>query len=151
MKNESGVAQFILRLALGVIFLRSVMDRFGWLGVPGSGGVSWGDWKHFIDYTNVLLPFISRQVANFLGLLTTVAESIFGICLIIGLKIKQIALGAAILTLCFGLCMAIFVSLGTPFSYPVFVFTGSGLVLSGVNRFRWSIDDYWFHRHKLSV
>jgi uncharacterized membrane protein YphA (DoxX/SURF4 family) len=60
-------------------------------------------------------------------MLATVAETIFGICLLIGLKIEQIALGAAILTLCFGLCMAIFISIGVPFSYPVFVFTGSGL------------------------
>jgi uncharacterized membrane protein YphA (DoxX/SURF4 family) len=142
MKDQSGVAQLFLRLALGVIFLISVMDRFGWLGASGSAGVSWGDWKHFIGYTNTLLPFASRKVANFLGLLSTVAETIFGICLIIGLKIKQISLGAAILTLCFGLCMAIFVSIGAPFSYPVFVFTGSGLVLSGVDRYRWSIDDY---------
>jgi uncharacterized membrane protein YphA (DoxX/SURF4 family) len=142
MKKKSGIAQLVLRLALGSIFVISVIDRFGWLGTPGSSGVSWGDWKHFIDYTNTLLPFASRPIANIIGLLTTVAETAFGICLIIGMKTKQIALGAAMLTLCFGLCMAIFVSIGAPFSYPVFVFTGSGLVLSGVNRYRWSIDDY---------
>ena len=104
--------------------------------------VSWGDWKHFIDYTNTLLPFANRQFANFLGLVATIAETVFGICLVIGLKVKQIALGAAVLTCCFGLCMAIFVGISAPFSYPVFVFTGAGLVLSGLNRYRWSIDNH---------
>jgi uncharacterized membrane protein YphA (DoxX/SURF4 family) len=142
MKNASGVAQLFLRLAMAVIFLMAVMDRLGLLGAPGSSGVSWGDWKHFIDYTNTLVPFANRKIANFLGLVATVAETVFGICLVIGLKVKQIALGAAVLTFCFGLCMAIFVSISAPFNYPVFVFTGAGLVLSGLNRYRWSIDDY---------
>ncbi|TWI99321.1 DoxX-like protein [Mucilaginibacter frigoritolerans] len=142
MKNSSGVAQLFLRIAMGSIFLIVVMDRLGWLGAPGSHGVSWGDWKHFIDYTSTLLPFLNRSLANFAGLIATIAEALFGLCLIIGLKIKWVALGAAILTLCFGLSMAVFVSLNAPFSYPVFVFTGASLVLSGLNRYQWSIDNY---------
>lgn len=147
MKNASGVPQLFLRVALGIIFIMAVMDRFGLLGVPGANGVSWGDWKHFVDYTHTLVPFVSRPIANFLAVLATVAETTFAICLIIGLKIKQVALGAALLTLCFGLCMGIFVSIGAPFNYPVFVFSGSGLVLSGLNRYRWSVDDYLAGKH----
>jgi uncharacterized membrane protein YphA (DoxX/SURF4 family) len=143
MKNASGIAQLILRLALGVGFILPVMDRLGLLGAPGTPGVGWGDWKHFIDYTNTLIPFASRPVADVMGLIATIAEGVFGIFLIVGLKIKQIALGAAILTLSFGLCMAIFVGIGAPFNYPVFVFTGGALVLSGIDRHKWSIDDYF--------
>jgi uncharacterized membrane protein YphA (DoxX/SURF4 family) len=142
MKNTSGMAQLILRLALGVGFILPVMDRLGMLGAKGSPGVSWGDWKHFIDYTNTLLPFAGRPIANIMGLVATLAEAVFGICLVVGFKVRQIALGAAILTFSFGLCMAIFLSIGAPFNYPVFVFTGAGLVLSGVGSYRWSIDDY---------
>ncbi len=143
MKNVSGVPQLFLRLALAIIFILAVMDRFGKLGAPGAKDVSWGDWKHFVDYTHTLVPFVSRPIANFLAVLATVAETTIAICLTMGLKIKQIALGAAILTLCFGLCMGIFVGIAAPFNYPVFVFTGSALVLSGLNRYRWSIDDYF--------
>jgi len=60
MKNASGIAQLILRLALGVGFLMPVMDRIGLLGSHGSSGVTWGDWKHFVDYTNSLVPFANR-------------------------------------------------------------------------------------------
>lgn len=142
MKNPSGIAQLFLRLALGLGFLLPVMDRIGWMGASGSAGVAWGDWKHFIDYSNTLMPFLTRPLANIMGLTATVCEVVFGIFLIIGLKIKYIALGSAILTLGFGLCMAIFVSIGAPFAYPVFVFTGAGLVLSGIEKYKWSIDNY---------
>lgn len=77
-----------------------------------------------------------------MGLIATVSEAVFGIFLIIGLKIKYISLGAAALTLGFGLCMAIFVRIGAPFAYPVFVFTGAALVLSGIGHYKWSIDDF---------
>lgn len=142
MKNSSGIAQLILRLALGAGFLLPVMDRLGWMGTLGTTGVAWGDWKHFVDYTNTLIPFANKPTANIMALGATITEVIFGIFLIIGLKIKEVALGAALLTLSFGLCMAIFVRIGAPFAYPVFVFTGAGLVLSGIGRYKWSIDDY---------
>jgi uncharacterized membrane protein YphA (DoxX/SURF4 family) len=136
------MAQLILRLALGVGFLMPVMDRIGLLGPYGSGGATWGDWKHFLDYTNTLMPFASRPIANIMGLGATIAEVLFGVCLIIGFRIKEAALGAGILTFMFGLCMAIFLSIDAPFSYPVFVFTGGALVLSGIGQYEWSIDNY---------
>jgi uncharacterized membrane protein YphA (DoxX/SURF4 family) len=83
------MAQLILRLALGVGFLMPVMDRIGLLGPYGSGGATWGDWKHFVDYTNTLVPFASRPIANIMGLLATIAEVVFGVCLIISFRIKK--------------------------------------------------------------
>ena len=77
-----------------------------------------------------------------MSLLATIAEAVFGVCLIVGFRIKEAALGAGILTLIFGLCMAVFKGIGAPFSYPVFVFTGGALVLSGIDHFQWSIDNY---------
>jgi uncharacterized membrane protein YphA (DoxX/SURF4 family) len=140
MKYSFGIAQLFLRLALGLGFILPVMDRTGIFGPPGSSGVSWGDWKHFIDNTNMLMPFAGRTLANVMGLTATILEAIFGICLIVGFKIRQIALGAGILTLVFGLCMAIFINIKAPFNYPVFVFTGAALVLSGIGKYKWSID-----------
>lgn len=141
MKNILAIGQLLLRLALGAGFLIPVMDRLGLLGPPGSGA-SWGDWEHFVDYTNTLIPFASRQIANIMGVFATVGELVFGILLVIGFRIKEAGLGAGILTLSFGLCMAIFVSISAPFDYPVFVFTGGALVLSGLDNYQWSIDHY---------
>ncbi|MEX6687947.1 DoxX family protein [Danxiaibacter flavus] len=141
MKNVSRIGQLLLRLAIAVSFLMAVMDRFGLLGPPGSG-TAWGDWKHFVDYTHTLVPFINRPIANIMGIVATIAEIVFGILLIVGYRVKAVALGAAVLTLCFGLCMAVFVSINAPISYPVFVFTGAALVLSGLDHHAWSIDSY---------
>lgn len=129
-----------LRLALGIGFLLPVLDRLGWLGLPGTGTVNWGDWKHFTDYTHSLVPYVSRPMADALGGLATVAETVLGICLIVGYQLRYAALGAAVLTFTFGICMATAAGIAAPFNYPVFVFTGAGLVLSEVKHFTWSID-----------
>lgn len=141
MKNIEGTGQLLLRLAIAVSFFMAVMDRLGFLGPPGSGA-AWGDWKHFVDYTNTLIPFTNRPIANIMGIVATIAELVFATLLVIGYRIKIAALGASILTLSFGLSMAIFVSISAPINYPVFVFTGSALVLSAMEHHEWSIDNY---------
>jgi uncharacterized membrane protein YphA (DoxX/SURF4 family) len=146
MKNISGIAQLILRLALGIGFLMPVIDRIGLMGPYGSPGVTWGDWKHFVDYTHTLVPFAGRSMSNILALLATIGEGLFGVCLIIGFRIKEAAFGAGILTLLFGLSMAIFLNIRAPFDYPVFVFTGGALLLSGIDQYKWSIDNHLKNR-----
>lgn len=147
MKDSTGYPQLILRLALGIGFILPVMDRLGMLGAPGSEAVAWGDWPHFIAYTETILPFLNKPLVNVAGALASTAEAIFGICLILGFKTKQVAFGSAILTLTFGICMALFLNIHAPFKYPVFVFVGAGFVLSGVPRFKWSLDDARLKQH----
>ena len=142
MKNISPLAQLILRLALGIGFLMPVIDRLGLMGPYGTNGVTWGDWRHFVDYTHTLVPFTGSWIANVLAFLATLGEGVFGLCLIIGFRIKQAAFGAGVLTLIFGLCMAIFLNIKAPFNYPVFVFTGGALLLSSIDNYKWSIDKY---------
>lgn len=141
MKKIAEIGQLILRLALGVGFLIPVLDRLGFLG-SNSTGVTWGDWEHFVDYTHKLIPFVSWQVANIMSVIATIAELIFGICLIVGYRIKEAGIGAGILTAIFGMCMAICLGISAPFNYPVFVFTGAAFVLSALDHHDWSIDSY---------
>ena len=75
-----------------------------------------------------------------MGGIATAAEALFGIGLIIGFRTRQAALGAALLTLVFGCCMAIFVGWAAPFKYPVFVFTGAGWLLSALPAYPYSVD-----------
>ncbi|NML22570.1 DoxX family protein [Pseudoflavitalea sp. G-6-1-2] len=140
MTNASGIPQLFLRIALGVGFLFPVMDRLGLFGEPGAPNVAWGDWDHFTIYTNSILPFLSRPLASIMGGIATAAEAVFGICLILGFKTKSMAMGSALLTLTFGICMMIFLGIYAPFQYPVFVFTGAALVLSKVSYYKWSVD-----------
>lgn len=142
MKNLPGVPQLFLRIALSISFILAVMDRFGWLGKPGTSGVSWGDWSHFSAYTNTLMPFLNSTLVNVAAFIATVAECTFGIFLILGLRVREIGLGIAILTFIFGLCMALTQGINAPFAYPVFVFTGAGLLLAVTPSFKWSLDGY---------
>lgn len=146
MKNISGIAQNILRLALGIGFLIPVIDRLGLMGPYGSNGVIWGDWKHFVAYTHTLVPFASGSITNIMAFIATIGEGVFAVCLIIGFRIKEAAFGAGIMTLVFGLCMAIFLKIRAPFDYPVVVFNGGALLLSSIDKFKWSVDYYMQNR-----
>jgi len=138
--KATGFPQLFLRIALGAGFLLPVMDRLGFFGGPGTTGVAWGDWPHFVDYSQTLMPFLSRQVASLMGGAATFAEIVFGICLVLGFRTKLMGAGAALLTFVFALFMMTSLGLSAPFDYPVFVFTGGGLVLAGLDPFKWSID-----------
>jgi len=140
--NLGGIPQLLLRLALGLGFLIPVCDRLGWLGRSGSAWVSWGDWQHFIAYTHSLLPFLNVQLSAAAGMLASVAEAVFGICLIVGFQLRYAAFGCAALTFTFAVCMASSQGISAPFKYPVFLFTAAALVLSDLPAFRWSLDQY---------
>jgi putative oxidoreductase len=111
------------------------------LGAPGSGTVAWGNWDSFVTYTNTLIPFANREVTHVMALTATVAEIVFGSCLIVGYKTRIVALGGAALTLIFAFCMAIFISPDAPLNYPVFVFSGGHLLLATMTSYPWSVDD----------
>jgi uncharacterized membrane protein YphA (DoxX/SURF4 family) len=140
MNGIAPLAQLFTRLALGLGFLLPVFDRLGFMGPPGSAQVAWGDWPHFVTYTHILMPFTSLYIAHIAGLIATIAECVLGLCLIVGYKVKWMGLGAAAITLTFAVFMIAFTGIGAPFKYPVFVFTGAGLLLFTHHSFPWSAD-----------
>lgn len=140
MKNTPHFAQLFLRLALGIGFILPVMDRFGWLGTPGSSTVSWGSWSVFLDYTNTLMPFFVRPVANVMAIIATAGELVFAVLLIVGYKIKLAAIGSFLLTLAFALSMFIFANYRAPFNYSVFVVSAASLLLATLPAYKWSIE-----------
>ena len=146
MNGFAPLAQLFTRLALGLGFLLPVFDRLGFMGPPGSAQAAWGDWKHFVAYTHILMPFTSLYVAHIAGLIATIAECILGVCLIVGYKVKWMGLGAAAITIIFAVFMIASSGIGAPFKYPVFVFTGAGLLLFTQHSFRWSVDEFLIKR-----
>ena len=141
MNGIAPLAQLFTRLALGLGFLLPVFDRLGFLGPPGSAKAAWGDWDHFVAYTHILMPFTSLYVAHIAGLIATIAECVLGVGLIVGYKVKWMGLGAAAITITFAVFMIASSGIGAPFKYPVFVFTGAGLLLFTQQSFPWSVDD----------
>lgn len=130
MKNTYDIPQLFLRIALGIGFLLPVMDRFGWLGVAGQNGTSWGNWASFVSYTHTLIPYMNDTLTNVFAIVATAAEIVFGVMLLIGFKIRLAALGSFLLTLSFALSMLFFAGYRAPFSYSVFVCSAASLFLA---------------------
>ena len=113
-------ARVFLRLALGITFLVSIADRFGWLGRPGSRNISWGDWKHFVQYVAVLNWFVPKVLINSLAILETTIEFALGVALLVGMYPRVVAWCSAGLLMSFALTMGIALGIVAPLSYSVF-------------------------------
>lgn len=134
MMNERilQVARILLRFALGITFLVSIADRFGALGPNGARNVSWGDWKHFVQYVAVLNWFVPKALIPALSVLETTIETVLGIALLVGVRQRIVAWCSAGLLLSFALTMSFALGVVAPLSYSVFTAFGAALLLGAV-------------------
>ncbi len=134
MNNERvlQISRVFLRLALGITFLVSIVDRFGWLGPYGSKNVSWGDWTHFVQYVAVLNWFVPKSLIPGLAVLETIIELGLGIALLLGIYQRIVAWSSAVLLMSFALTMSIALGITAPLSYSVFTAFGAALLLGAV-------------------
>ncbi len=110
-----------LRVLIALAFLASVADRFGILGPPGASGVGWGDFAHFIAYTRTVNAFLPANWAPALAALATLAETTLGLALLLGVRLRLAAIGAAALLLLYGTAMTLSLGIGAQFAYAVCV------------------------------
>jgi len=142
MKNSSKLPQLLLRIALGIGFIVTVLDRLGFLGPLGTNNIEWGNWDNFINYTGTLLPFLRRPAVSIMGSIATLSESVIGVLLIIGFKTRPAAIGSCILTLSFALAMTLFLGIKAPINFAVFPFCAASLLLATIPVYEWSIDNF---------
>jgi putative oxidoreductase len=114
------------RVALGSAFLSAVASRFG----------LWDktlDLKHFanfIQYAAEVNSFMPRPVIPLVAVAATIAETCFGILLILGLWPRWVSLSSATLLAMFGTAMAISFGLKSPMDYSVFSASGAAVLLT---------------------
>jgi uncharacterized membrane protein YphA (DoxX/SURF4 family) len=120
---------YFLRLSLAVAFLSAVADRFGFWGSPGDPNVAWGEWSAFVDYVAVLNPLITKPLIPPLAWVATLLEVGLAIGLIIGWKIRWMALGSGVLLLFFGLAMGLSTGIKSPLDYSVFTAAAAAFAL----------------------
>ncbi|HEV2462513.1 MAG TPA: hypothetical protein VGT04_01805 [Acidobacteriaceae bacterium] len=128
----------LLRLIIAVAFLEAISDRFGLLGGPGSPGVSWGDFAHFVTYTGQVNSFLPHAMIFAVAVLATICEITFGITMLLGISIRKAALGSAILLFLFATAMTI--SRLSQFSYGVYLMCAGALALSTSGASLLSVD-----------
>jgi uncharacterized membrane protein YphA (DoxX/SURF4 family) len=94
------IAVLLARFGLAASYLSSVVDRFGVWGHPGTPGVTWGDFQHFVARIEAVSP-MTAMAAPVLAWIITVLEAIFGLSLLVGMRTRTMGLGSACLLLLF--------------------------------------------------
>lgn len=102
-----------LRVTLAVGFLSACADRFGMWSAEVS---AWGNWNSFVEYTQLLNPWVPGQMISVVAIAATFFEIFFGLCLLLGFKTKFFAQLSAILLLLFGLSMTFSTGIKVPWT-----------------------------------
>src|SRR3954469_13879521 len=89
LENGTEIIRLFARFALGVSFLFAVADRFGFWGPYGAKNVSWGSFAHFVEYTGAVTSLFPSSFTMSFAWAATVAETLFGLLLIAGLKTRM--------------------------------------------------------------
>lgn len=125
MNNK--IIKLFLRFAISFGFLSAVADRFGiW-----SKEVSvWGNWDNFLDYTQLINPWIPDSLIPTIGILATATEIIFAFFLIIGFKTELFGKLSGVLLLIFALSMTFSTGIKGAFDFSVFSASAGAFALS---------------------
>ena len=140
----TGLARFssvFLRLALGMSFLSAVADRFGLWGTYGQPNVAWGDYPRFVGYTAKLNWFLPAATIPALAIISTAAETILGLLLVVGWKTHITALLSGILLTAFALTMTLALGVKAPLNFSVFSAAGGALLLAASAESPFSLDE----------
>ncbi len=122
-----------VRIALGTAFLSAVADRFGLWGAPGAPNVAWGGFGPFVAYTARLNPFLPAGFAPALAWLATAAEVGLGVALLVGFRVRSVALASGALLLAFAFAMTVSVGIKAPLDASVFTAAAGAFLLASVS------------------
>ena len=129
-----------LRFALGFSFLSAVADRFGLWGAFGKPQVAWGTFARFAAYTGQLNWFLPKATIPALAILSTGAEGILAILLLLGWQTRIAALLSGLLLLSFAVTMTGALGIKAPLDLSVFSAAGGAFLLAGSTEYPFSID-----------
>ena len=142
--KPTGLAKFssvFLRLALGITFLSAVADRFGLWGAYGQPNVVWGNYARFVDYTAKLNWFLPAAIIPALAAIATVAETLFGLLLLLGWKTRISSLLSGLLLISFAVTMTMALGVKAPLNLSVFSAAGGALLFGVCENFPFSLDE----------
>lgn len=138
--HGTNIVRPFARFALGASFLSAVADRFGLWGPHGAKNVAWGDFAHFVEYTGAVTSLFPASLTVPFAWAATVAETLFGILLILGCKTRMTSLLSGLLLLSFALCMVTGLGIKTPFDYSVFSAAAAAFLLALWEPDRFTLD-----------
>ena len=129
-----------LRIAIGLNFGLAVLDRFGVLGPFGAPGVSWGDWAHFVSYTQQVNAFLPSHLSPALAIAATIYELVLALTLVLGISSRFFLEAAALLLLTYGIAMTLSLGFASQLEYAVIVLCTGAWALTTVDATFFSFD-----------
>jgi uncharacterized membrane protein YphA (DoxX/SURF4 family) len=139
-ENTTQIVRLFARFALGASFLSAVADRFGVWGPYGAKNVSWGTFANFVKYTGAVMSLFPSSLTVSFAWAATVAETVFGILLITGFKIRMTSILSGLLLLLFATGMVTGLGAKTPFDYSVFSAAAAAFLLVFWEPDRFTLD-----------
>ena len=139
-EDGTEIVRLFARFALGASFLSAVADRFGLWGPYGTKNVSWGDFAHFVEYTGAVMSLFPSSLTLSFAWAATIAETLFGIVLIAGFKIRMASVLSGLLLLLFAMGMVTGLGIKTPFDYSVFSAASAAFLLAFWEPDRFTLD-----------
>lgn len=103
--------------------------------------MSWGNYARFVDYTAKLNWFLPASIIPTLANITTAAETLLGLLLVLGWKTRITALLSGVLLTIFALAMTTALGVKAPLNLSVFSAAGGALLLGECADFPLSLDD----------
>jgi uncharacterized membrane protein YphA (DoxX/SURF4 family) len=117
-----------------------VADRFGLWGSFGQPHVAWGEFSRFVAYTERLNWFAPHPLVPALAVLSTIAEVLLGLLLLVGLFTRIAAFLSGLLLLAFALTMTLALGIKAPLDFSVFTASAAGFLLAAYGRYPLSFD-----------
>ena len=121
------IIKLFLRFAIPAGFLSAVADRFGWWQHEVS---VWGNWNKFLEYTQLINPWIPKSMIPAIGFAAMAAEIIFALLLMIGFKTELFAKLSGFLLLLFALAMTFSTGIKGALDFSVFSASAAAFALS---------------------
>lgn len=138
--KAASFSQLFLRFAISGSFLSAVADRLGIWGKPGDAHVVWGNWEHFLHYSNAVNSYAGPQLNSLLAIIATGLEILLSVLLITGYKIKWASIATGVLLLCFAAAMTYSFGMKPGLDYSVWTGAAAAFLLSSMNPYTYSID-----------
>ena len=138
--NGTELVRLFARFALGASFLSAVADRFGLWGPHGAMSVSWGDFAHFVEYTGAVMSLFPSSLTVSFAWAATVAETLFGVLLIVGFKTRITSALSGLLLLSFAMAMVTGLGIKKPLDYSVFSAAAAAFLLASWEPDRFTLD-----------
>ncbi|PCJ93373.1 MAG: DoxX family protein [Flavobacteriaceae bacterium] len=121
------IIKIFLRLAIAIGFLSAVADRFGYWGKEVS---AWGNWDNFLEYTQIINPWLPNSMISATAIFATTAELVFALCLLIGFKTELFAKLSGYLLVLFALAMVFSSGIKGALDYSVLSAAAAAFALS---------------------